>query len=211
MAGTYGDLQAQIALDLRRSNLTAEIKTAILDAIADHDGERFWFNELSQYTMVVTADDTTLVPQAPIQEFIKIDMIRARPNAASGTWYTLIGEESEEIDVLRSQPSSGQPARWALLGNVLQIWPTPITGGHALKIFGHYRLTPLVNDTDQNYWTNSSVKNLIRYTALKRLFVTPIRDAVQMASMEAAGMRELEFIRRETERRNRMGVMKAYG
>lgn len=227
MANDFGSLQTQIATDLRRSNLGAEIAQAILDAITDHDGERFWFNDaLAPYTFTavpggggpgINADDYTLNPQPPIQEFVKVDYVRANPMTdASGMWYTMKKAENFEIDVLRSIHSSGQPARWAMLETSppqLRIWPTPANAtGYPIRVYGHYRLTPypLVNSTDANAWT-SIAKNLIRYTALKRLFVTPIRDTTQMQLMEAAGVRELEYLRRETEQRKRKGRMRAYG
>ncbi len=205
------ELQNEIAGDLRRSNLTTEIKKAVLDAIADHDSERFWFNELVTYTLVVTADDTPLAPQPPIQEFIMLDTVRAQQGGTTGSWYTVIQAEDGPTDIerLRSNPSVGQPARWAMLGNTLQIWPTP-NKGYNLRLFGHYRLTPLVADGDSNYWTTTA-RNLIRYTAVKRLFAFPIRDVTQMQLAKDAGMTELEYLRRETERRNRGGRMKAYG
>lgn len=217
---TYLDLQNQIANDLRRSNLTSEIAQAILDAIADHDSEQFWFNdELTPYQFQVTQDDTFLAPIGNIQEFIKVKYVRAQP-VSTGLWYTLKPAENFEIEVLRSTASSGQPSRWAMLGtgtvstpgNTFRVWPTPANQptGYPVKIFGHYRLPPLVNATDTNAWTTWA-RNLIRYTALKRLYVTPIRDMNMMQLMEAAGVRELEYLRRETERRKKQGRMRPYG
>src|SRR5215475_14028235 len=100
---TLGTLKAQVASDLRRSNLTTEIARAVLDAINDHDSERFWFNEFAPnpYTLAVSpgggqgttgtggtpaGDIYLLSAQAPVQEFIKIDEVRAQ---IPTVWYTL--------------------------------------------------------------------------------------------------------------------------
>jgi hypothetical protein len=204
----FGELKAQIASDLRRSNLTSEIATAVLDAIRDHDTERFWFNETATYSLSTVAgtDTYTLAAQAPIQEFIKIDRVKVQ---VGNTWYDLDEETWDEMDQLYATPTFGQPFRWAFQGaDQFRIYPTP-QAVYSLQIFGHYRMVPLVNDGDTNDWT-SRAQNLIRYTALKRLFAYPIRDMQQQQSADASGMRELEYLRRETERRARSGEMAPY-
>jgi hypothetical protein len=206
---TYGDLKAQIASDLRRSNLTTEIASAVLDAIRDHDTERFWFNETATYSLntVNGTDEYTLAAQAPIQEFIKIDRVKTQ---VGNTWLEVYDDWTwDEMDEAFATPTTGQPAQWAFTGNnQLRIFPTS-NAVFPLRIYGHYRIVPLSADGDSNDWTNAA-KNLIRYTALKRLFAFPIRDMQQQQSADAAGMRELEYLRKETERRQRTGEMAPY-
>jgi hypothetical protein len=204
---SYGDLKAQIASDLRRSNLPNEIAQAILDAIRDHDTERYYFNETAVYTFSTTAgvDEYPITAQPPIQEFVKIDKVRAQ---VGNTWYTLNQYSPDEIEELFSVATSGQPYDWAIHGNNLRLFPTP-NAAYPIKILGHYRLTPLVADADTNNWTNEG-KNLIRYSALKRLYAYPIRDSAQNQAAEGAELRECDYLRRETDRRARSGRMKAY-
>src|SRR5260221_1833669 len=194
---TYGDLKTLVASDLRRSDLANEIAQAILDAIADHDTERFWFNEAAvySYNTVIGTDDITLAAQAPIQEFIRVDRVKAQ---IGNTWYDLVYEEWDELDRLFASPTRAQPFRYSWIGsNELRLYPTP-NGIFPVRIYGHYRMIPLAADNDSNVWTNRA-RNLIRYTALKRLYAYPIRDMQQQTSADAAGMRELEYLRRETE------------
>src|SRR5262249_4670107 len=106
------------------------------------------------------------------------------------------------IEFFYSTLSNGQPSRYAYRNGYLRIYPLP-SQSYPLRIFGQVRLKPLVNDNDSNEWTNEGF-NLIRYTVLKRLYSYPIRD------MEQAGMRALEYLRRETDRRSRQGRMRAY-
>ena len=219
---TFGDLKAQVASDLRRSNLTAEIARAVLDAINDHDTERFWFNDTapSAYTLTVSpgggqgttgdgnvaaGDIYLLAPQGPVQEFIRIDRVRAQIPVV---WYTVKATDWLTIENFYSTLSNGQPSWWAFQQNYLRIYPLP-SQDYNLRIFGQYRVPPLVNDTDQNVWTTEGF-NLIRYTALKRLYSYPIRDMEQVANAEQAGMRALDYLRRETDRRARGGRMRAY-
>ena len=227
---TFGDLQALIANDLRRSNLTAEIANAIPDAIRDHETERFWFNETfpTPYTITVAPNggvggsgqpgsaapqgdvyflgpQTFTAPQSNFQEFIKIDMVRAQIPVV---WYTVKSTDWTSIEFFYSTLSKGQPSWWAFRDHYLRIYPLP-SQSYSLRIFGHYRAPPLVNLTDSNIWTNQG-RNLIRYTVLKRLFSYPIRDAEQVANADQAGERALEYLRKETDRRARQGRMRAY-
>jgi len=221
---TLGDLKAKIAQDLRRSNLTDEIADAIPDAIRDHDTERFWWNDTapSAYKLTVTPNGGTgtngptggpagdvyfLAPQPAIglQEFVKIDMVRAQIPVV---WYTVKATDWDKLEFFYSTLSNGQPSWWAFQQGYLRIYPLP-SQPYNLRIFGQYRLIPLVNDTDSNAWTNQGF-NLIRYTVLKRLFSYPVRNAEQVANAEQAGMRALDYLRRETDRRSRQGRMRAY-
>src|SRR5260221_8894672 len=207
MAGTYGDLKALIADDLRRSSLTTQVATAILDAIRDHDSERFWFNQTAVYTFNTATPSIDVYPvvvQAPIQEFIKIDSIRAQQ---AGVWYTVGDSDYDTIEQLYSIPSFGPPWEWAFFGNSIRLWPYP-DKVYPLRVFGHYRIMPLIADADTNDWTTTA-KNLIRYTALKRLYTFPIRNMDQRQIADDAGMTELNYLRRESERRAKKGQMEA--
>ena len=221
---SLGDLKAQIASDLRRSNLSAEIAAAIPDAIRDHDAERFWWNEAYPvpYTLVVSpgggqggtgepasatpqGDLYLLAPQGKVQEFVRIDMVRAQIPVV---WYTVKATDWTELEFFYSTLSNGQPSWWAYRDGYLRIYPLP-SQSYNLRLFGQVRLVPLQNDADSNEWTNQGF-NLIRYTVLKRLYSYPIRDAQQVQNAMQAGEAALEYLRKETERRSRQGRMRAF-
>jgi hypothetical protein len=205
---TLGQLKYQIASDLRRSDLTTEIAAAITDAIRNHSTERFWFNQTATYALstVNGTDEYTLAESAPILEFIEIDRVKAQ---VGSTWYTLMRLGWDEMDELFATATSGQPSDWAFTGsNEFRLYPTP-NAVYPIEINGHYRLSLLTEDSQFNAWTTEG-KDLIRYTALKRLFAFPIRNMEQLQSADAAGMRELEYLRRETEKRTRFGYMRPY-
>src|SRR6185437_14409038 len=47
---SYLDLQTAIASDLTRSDLTSQIQSAVQDAIAQYETDRFWFNTTRSLT-----------------------------------------------------------------------------------------------------------------------------------------------------------------
>jgi hypothetical protein len=207
MAGTYQDLQNQVANDLRRTNLGPEIAQAILDAIQDHDSERFYFNETERYNFAtISGQDTYVIAaQPPIQEFVMIDMVRSQ---VGNTWFELERRTPDDMERDYSAPTSGQPIEWSIHGNEMRLFPMP-NAAYPVRVFGHYRITPLVNANDSNAWTNDA-KNLIRYSALKRIFAYPIRDMQQSQAAETREVQEVEYLRRFTDRHARTGQMKAY-
>ena len=145
-----------------------------------------------------------LTPQGQVQEFIKIDQVRA----LSGMWYPVVQGDWDDLEQFYSTLSNGEPTWWAYRNGYLRIYPLP-SQSFPLRIFGHFRATPLVQDSDANAWTDQG-RNLVRYTVLKRLYSYPVRDAQQVANAEQAGERALDYLRRETERRVRQGRMRAY-
>jgi hypothetical protein len=73
--GTLADLKSRIALELARTDLTAQIGNAVSDAIKFYGSERFWFNQSRSITFPTVngqqaygASDQALIPS-----LIKID------------------------------------------------------------------------------------------------------------------------------------------
>lgn len=204
---TYADLKTQVASDLRRSDLTSDIATAIRAAIRDHGAERFYFNETRTFTQTLSSGTSaySIVPSSSVADFVRIDWIRVNV----GSVYELMTRRSaDEIEELHSSTASGTPTDWSYYEDQVKVYPTPTTS-NTVKIAGHYRLVELSADSDSNAWTNAA-KDLIRYSALKRLYAYPIRNADQAQVATAAETLELEYLRRETDRRKRTGVMAPY-
>src|SRR6266436_2350308 len=205
---TFGDLQTQVASDLRRSNVSGDIALAITDSIRDHSSERFWFNETRTYAGIAltsAADEYPIVAVPPVQDFIKIDWVRV---LIGGLYIRMRRIGAEELEEYALAGTTGPPYWWDYYANVIRFYPKPNTT-YSSRIAGHYRLPDLVNAADSNNWTNEA-KSLIRYSALKRIYAYPVRDQAQAQMAEQAELRELEYLRRETERRKRRGRMQAY-
>lgn len=210
MADNYGDLQTQVASDLKRSDLTTSIATEILNAIRDHGAERFWFNETRSYTLSLAAGTSgySLASSGSVQEFVRIDRIDVAIGTSQNVKLTWVSPD--EMENLYASPSTGQPARWTRYADQVRIHPTP-GSSYTATLQGHVRLTVLATGSSANAWTSSgAAQNLIRYSALKRLYAYPIRNMDQAQVATAAETLELEYLRRETDRRKRSGRMAPY-
>lgn len=204
---TYAELKAQIADDLRRSDLTSQIARAVLSSVRDHGAERFWFNETRSYTRALSAgtSEYSLSEQAPVSRFVKIDWVKV---PIGGIDSELTRVDPREMEILHASTVTGSPCDWTMYADRIRFYPTP-DASYTATIAGHYRLVELEDETDENAWTTEAF-DLIRYSALKRIFAFPVRnpDMAQMAT--AAEELELTYLRRETDRLKRSGQMMAY-
>ncbi len=203
----FADLKALVASDLRRSDLTSEIEQACLDAIRDHGVERFYFNETRAHPLSLTSgtDEFSIGTSATVQDFIKIDWMRVYSGAQ---WCRMDRVPSDEMEELHDTVQTGEPYLWTYYGNNVRVFPTPGTT-YSSRIAGHVRLIALALDADTNAWTNAG-QSLIRYSACKRLYHSPIKAFDKAQAMEVAEKDQLQFLRNETDRRKRSGQARAW-
>lgn len=204
---TFAALKAEIAVDLTRSDLTTQINQAVLDAIADHSVERFWFNEVRNATisLVDATDEYSFSASSTVLEFIHVDWVRVSINSQ---WVRLERIDPDEMEELHATTTEGEPAWWSFYQEKFRFYPTP-NASYTARVAGHVRLVALSADGDTNAWTNAG-RALIRYAALKKLFLFPPKDPEKSIGAAMLEQQQLEFLRKETDRRKRKGTMKAY-
>lgn len=172
--GTYLDLQTNIANDLTRSDLVSQTKSAIQDAIANYEHDRFWFNVTRSMTFqtvvgqaAYTGDDLAQIPN-----LIRIDKLFL-PYA--GTIYALEHWEPDRFEWLAgSSLGTGKPTVYTYVDGQILLWPVPVAV-YTLRPHMHYRLPPLANDDDSNAWCNEAEK-LIRAHAKLILYTNVLED-----------------------------------
>jgi hypothetical protein len=117
---TYADVQALILNDLHRSDLTAEVQTAMSNAITRLQMDRFWFNE-TQYSFVATLtafyEVDTYLPNT-----LAVDTVRAYSN---GSPVALRREHWDTLADLDEVLCTGLPSSWAVHHEMLRLYPTP--------------------------------------------------------------------------------------
>lgn len=185
MADDLATMKARVAFELRRSDLTAQIASAINDAIAIYQKERFRFNES--------------VPSAPVTFNTVIDQANygISDNANIGTLfnidYMLLVIGSQNYYITPDSPSNlkifnqqgvmhGQPIWYAYEGNEIILAPVP-SGVWPVEIGLFRRLAAPVTDAEVgNPWMIDG-ERLIRSRAKYEIAVHVTRNPDMAAAM----------------------------
>lgn len=212
---TYGAMQSRVQYEVLGSPTLADIRNAIQDAIAIHERESFWFNDIRLFGNVTgslsdlqtvagkefySAQDVAMLPNMP--------HIRKIMVVAFGNRYPLIERTPQWIDDQSiSVTWQGLPTDWCWQAGALRLYPIP-NDAYPLILDCTIRFPALVNDADFNCWTNEA-ERLIRLESKRILFTDITRDQMQAAAMMAeiygipgtGNIGELGRLRRENSRR----------
>lgn len=183
MANTLQTMLDRIASDLTRSDLASQAQSAILDAIAHYEHDRFWFNFTRSKTFqtVIGQQDYGSSALAEIPNLIQIDNLFL-PSA--GTIYTLTWNDPAEFEWLSvSSTYNGKPTDFTYIDGVIRLWPVPVAV-YTLRPFMHYRLPALSLPTDSNAWLNEA-EQLIRAHAKMLLYANVLEDDTGATRMQA--------------------------
>lgn len=182
---TLADLQARIATDLTRPDLTSQIANAVSDAIKLYERSRFWFNVTRQFTFntVINQAVYTASDMAQIPLIIRIENLFLYTVAPS-TIYELDRYEPADFEYLTgSNTGPGKPTAFTYVDQTIQLWPTP-SQVYSLRPHMHYKFAPLVNPTDTNSWCTDA-EELIRTHAKLILYTDVLEDPDGMQRMQA--------------------------
>lgn len=199
---TFLEMVTKIAGDLRRSNLTTEIKAAINDAITEAAKQRFYFNEM--HTSFVTVPTTEYYPDMGL---VEIDAV----------WY-LSGTSRYDLNIINqidaNYLSGGNPIGGALLevaryGGQLRLSPIPnaITTVY-LDGYGKLLPNPLVADADTNAWLTEG-ELYIRALAKRNVFRDVVRDYGEARVLESISEDYRSMLENDTNLRSTTGTIRS--
>lgn len=177
---TYAIIQARIADDLNRSDLTTQIQQNILLAIEHYKNERTWFNETNQ-TLTATAGQGYIV--APT------DLL-----AIERFYITISGKNIEMMprdlnSVIEFRPTTrGRPRAFCYYQDRFELDRLPDTT-YSMPLYYRQQLTAL---TTTNGWS-TDCEDLIVFRAEKMLYANVIKD---MQKAQAAGVFEHDALTR---------------
>lgn len=202
---TYLDMQTRIADELDRSDLTAQIKKAIVSAVKHYERRRFYFCE-SSFTIntvagqeIYTSSDAAAIATSPNIERLNGLYANLRTPLHKALW--------EDIDDISATTTSrARPSRWAYRAESIRLYPIP-DNVYAITAYNVPRLTELSADADSNAWTNDA-EELIRLHAKLDLIANVIRGTdmgEEVATMAAREQMILAGIIRETTSREATG------
>lgn len=167
---TLGTMKAEIADDLGRSNLTAQIASAIASAIDHYKSRRFWFNSVRSATFVTVAAQSTysVSDDADIPLMAKVD--RVTLTDSGGIIYNLDRIDPGEMeDLLDASASSGRPESWTWIEDTFRFHPIP-DAVYTIRLTGVYeKAAPASDDEANNVWMTKAYE-LIRSRAKVYLY-----------------------------------------
>ncbi len=210
---TYGGAIDLILTELSRNDtsITAYVEREFLKAVESYSTTRFWFNEARAS---FTASNTiyypinTVIPADSTYAagFVEIDQVSAVVN--SGT-YELPRETHQELERMDVSGFTGTPARFAIFGEKLRLYPKAATGTtYQLNVVGTRRLATLSASTESNAWTNEAL-NLISARVQKVYAAKKAKDVEAAQIFQLAEDEELARLMERTEKYLSAGRVKA--
>lgn len=185
MVNTFITMVNRIATELRRSNMTAEIKNAINDAISREANQRFYFNEVrGEFDAGFSFSTVSGTEYYDDMGFVEVD---AMYYYIGQTRYNVLPWNKLQADrVARGGPVvTSQPVLFSRAAEKFRIWPKPnVVLTLYVDGFGKLLPTPLVNDADTNTWMTDG-ELLIRASAKAILLKDVIRDYGEATAVEA--------------------------
>lgn len=184
---TYGTMQARIAREINRTDLSTEIRDAIKSAIQHYESTRFWFNETSQNVSTSAGNPWVSVPT----DFLTADELTIQLNQRA---YQLQRWSFADLDELDTSGATvqGQPIGYALYGERFRIYPVP-DAVYTITVSYLQRLPELSADGDTNAWLTDA-EQLIRARAKWELALHRTMDETMVAAMERAEARALSVL-----------------
>lgn len=207
--GTLADLQARIADDLFRQDMTAQIASRINSAISFYADTRFWFNQRT--VMGQTVVGSQYVPIPPGLETLDTVMI----NAGGSNEYELIYRSRETIERWYGTTTfNGQPTdfTWDDATGQFRLWGNP-NAIYPLAFVGIFDEPALVSPTDANVWTTDfNAVDLIAARVCYLVNRDVIKDVTSAGIYKAAETEARQnCIRKEVMRHAVGGVRASFG
>jgi len=208
----YGTMQARIASELRRTQLTDEIKSAIQTAIQLAEVDRYYFNEARSYTDTV-ADKAYYLQPTSSDGTVIFQNMESLTITVNQSKYPLDPKTFQFIDAIDIGVSNtGIPIWYAIYNNQFRLYPVP-DDVYRLDLAYQRKLDTLTDGADTNAWMTDA-ETMIRQAAKAIVLRDVIRgqDAGAEAQVyDGLAGRARDFLVRETTRRVGTGHIQPSG
>lgn len=199
----YGTMQARIADELNRSDLTSQIKLAIQSSIDFYERERFWFNEGISYASTSAGEEWYLLPN----DFVNEDALTC--TVTSNEYPLDKWTMQQHVDVRVGTTYQGIPRAYSLYDEQIRLYPIP-NDVYVITLYYMQRLTELSAGSDTNAWTTHG-ELLIRSRAKWDLYQNLIHAPEQAVLMKQMEMEAFANIRGEVTKRTTTGRVRPWG
>lgn len=193
---TLGALKAEIADDIARTDLTAQIASAITAAINFYQEKRFWFSEtrLATFATIAATSTYTTTQDTDIPKFLEIDDVLLNDGSYE---FTLRETSPADMQRLLSTSSSGTPNRFSYFEETFRLYPVP-AGVYTVTPIGHIEIAaPATDGTANNVWMTKAYE-LIRCRAKAYLSTHVTMDLEMATTMVNAERDAYGQLRRKT-------------
>lgn len=208
--GSYADMQARIADELDRADLTSQIQKAINSAISFYARKNFFGTETGFTFSTVVGQEYYTVADAPeIESSPYLDVLNININTGR---IQMVRKSFEYIDAISFLPTAtGQPYLWAYYARKIRFYPIP-SQVYVVSAYNTPRLGLLTDPNESNFWTDedAGAECLIRTRAKLYLLLNVIRGAdmqVEIAMLKQQEIEERSALFGETGSRKSTGVL----
>lgn len=188
------DLQNSIADYLQRTDLTAQITTAINRAIASYSTEDFWFTQTTGTFNTIASQESYTTADGVPSNIREITYMRM---TVGTSFYRMKQRQIQFIEDRNPNNNVGRPSDFCYYGQSIYFNPIP-SGVFAMTLWYRKNYIPLSSSTDTNdFTTTTEALNLIEAKALWWLNKYIIRDpqgAADNLEMEANALAILRTI-----------------
>jgi hypothetical protein len=208
---TYVILRNRIADDVRSvstaaaSDISTQIASEVLSAIAFYERAPFYFNETSGITFntVVDQENYSSSDLAAIATLVKITALKV---TLSGVKYPVTPVDFDTIEDSQDGTVKGLPRNFAYYNQRIRLYPIP-DAVRVMTMAHVRRLTALSADGDSNAWTTDA-EELIRARASRKLFETTVRNVERATIAGAQEQEALRVLKRETRLRRSNNIQR---
>lgn len=185
----YGTMQARIADEIARPDLTTQIKRSIQTAIKHHERKKLKFNQTTDTFSTVVGQD--YYGSSALSDIPNIVTIDAANISIGGVKEPLSEADFAAIDALNDGATTGDPEYYTYYKQQIRLGPVP-NAVRTVTLAFVKRLGTLSLDADTNAWMVDG-EELIRLTAKIDLFINVIR-AVDQDEIDRLKQREIEVL-----------------
>ena len=198
--GTYGDLQARIADELARSDLTSQIQKTVEAAIDYYAGTLFWFTE-GEFTVNTVLGTASYALPAGLEEVDEATV------TVSGNRYNMEPVSYDWIrEHLLTTTLNGWPEKYAIFEEYIWTYPIP-DGIYVMTFSGTKTIAVPATSGTSNEWTTEA-EQLIRCRAKWDLYYHVIRNDKEADKMKKAEQEMYQKLMERTTARISSGRLK---
>lgn len=200
-----GNMKSNLAAEMRRSGLAADIAIAISGAINHYQNKQFAFNvtdglafsTVSGQGLYSKADD------ADIPKFYRID----------GVWLNSSGQVTELKhsslalnDVKMAGSNVGKPSDYGRYGRSIVLYPIP-NAVYTVSLAGHYKIDKPANDAEENNPWMVEAEAMIRYRAKAILYSDVLRNDAEAAKAMGREKEAYDALKEEQDQTSGTGFL----